>query len=197
MTYKADFEKEYQERFEWRKNRQIENLKELSEIAQSGGAESLQVFSKIIGNRASDNPKDALRWSILYMWFEATECYVYGEFQASILVCGAVVERCLKLEYEIANGVLPKGKWTLGKCKNECKNIVSKSVIDFVDIILDPRNDRAHALLEHDNPQLSISGGNNRGIEVLSSGHYLIEPFRGDAKIVIEATYKILKELHS
>lgn len=30
------FEQEYEERFEWRKARQIENLKELSEIAHSG-----------------------------------------------------------------------------------------------------------------------------------------------------------------
>lgn len=38
------YEQEFEERFAWRKARQIDNLKELSEIAQSGGAGALKEF---------------------------------------------------------------------------------------------------------------------------------------------------------
>jgi hypothetical protein len=62
--------------------------------------------------------------------------------------------------------------------------------------MLEPRNNRVHALLEHSNPDLAISGGAERGIEILSSGHYHIEPYRGDARSVILATYKILSALY-
>jgi hypothetical protein len=191
------FEQEYEGRFEWRKARQIANLKELSEIAQSGGADAIKAFPSLWGLSNSDDPKVALRNSILLLWCEAAECYIFGEFQSCILTCGAIVERCLKLQYQDAKGPLPKGShWTLGKCIRECRGIVSQDVLDLARSMLEPRNNRAHALLEHSDPHLAISGGLERGIEILSPRHYLIEPFRGDAKTVITTTYKILKELY-
>jgi len=39
-------------------------------------------------------------------------------------------------------------------------------------------------------------GGRERGIEDLSSGHYQIEPYRGDAKAVIAVTFEILAKLY-
>jgi len=188
---------EFEERFEWRKARQVENLKELSEIAQSGGGESLKEFPGLKRSPDSDGPEDALRWSIILLWCEAAECYVFGEFQSCILTCGAIVERCLKLEYEDANGALPSGShWTLGRCIRECVGTVSKDVLDLAQSMLEPRNNRAHALLEHSDPHLAIMGGAERRIEILSSRHYLVEPYRGDARSVILATYKILSALY-
>ncbi len=190
-------EQEFEERFEWRKARQLENLKELSEIAQSGGAASLKEFPGLKRSPDNDSPKDALRSSIILLWCEAAECYILGEFQSCILTCGAIVERCLKLEYEEANGALPLGsRWTLGRCIGECSGIVSQDVLDISQSILEPRNNRVHALLEHSDPDLAISGGAERGIEILSSSHYQIEPYRGDARSVIQTTYKILSALY-
>ena len=188
---------EFEERFEWRKARQIENLKELSEIAQSGGADSLKAFPGLKGSSENERPQDALSWSILLLWCEATECYIFCEFQSCILVCGAIVERCLKLEYEKANGPLPSGShWTLGKCISKCVGTVSRDILDLAQSLLEPRNNRAHALLEHTDPHLAIRGGEERGIEIRSSRHYFIEPYRGDARSVILATYKILSALY-
>lgn len=190
------YSQEYEERFSWRKARQVANLKELSEVAHSGGAPSLKAFPGLRGSGCSDDPKDALRWSIILLWCEATECFIFGEFQSSMLVCGAVAERCLKLKYEETQGPLPANShWTLGRCVHECQGILSQDVIDVARSMLEPRNNRAHALLEHSNPQMAISGGEARGIEILGSRHYLIEPYRGEAKEVIIATYKILQRL--
>lgn len=190
-------EQEYEERFEWRKARQIKNLKELSEIAHSGGGDSLKEFPGLKRSPDTDSPKDALSWSIILLWCEAAECYIFGEFQSCILTCGAIVERCLKLEYAEANGALPSGsRWTLGISIRECSGIVSQDVLDLAQSILEPRNNRVHALLEHSDPDLAISGGADRGIEIRSSSHYHIEPYRGDASSVIQATYKILSALY-
>ena len=190
------YEREYESRFAWRKSREIFNLHELSEFAQSGGSDALKILPGLIGPLYSEDPKDALRWSILMLWCEAAECYTFGEFQCCVLACGSVVERCLKLEYEKSQGALPpNSKWTLGTCVNKCKGIVSSEVLKLAQQILEPRNNRAHALLEHSDPQLFISGGSERGVELLSSGHAQIEPYRGDAKRVIDLTFKILSVL--
>jgi len=194
---KRGYEQEFEERFELRKARQIENLKELSELAQSGGADSLKAFPHLKRSIDNDGPNDALRWSIIQLWCEAAECYIFGEFQSCVLTCGAIVERCLKLEYEQAIGPLPSGShWTLGRCIHKCAGIVSQDVLDLAKSMLEPRNNRAHALLEHSDPELAISGGAERGIEIRSSGHYLIEAYRGDAKNVILSTHKILSTLY-
>jgi hypothetical protein len=192
----TNYEQDYDERFEWRRARQINNLKELSEIAQSGGVDAIKVFPRLWNDGNSDDPKAALRRSILDLWCEATECYIFGEFQSCILSCGAIVERCLKLQYQEVNGPLPPGtKWTLGTCIHRCKGVVPQNTLDLAQSILEPRNNRAHALLEHSDPGLAISGGPKRGIEIRSPQHYLIEPFRGDATKVIVTTHNILNEL--
>jgi hypothetical protein len=192
------YEQEYEDRFEWRKDRQIANLKELSEVAQSGGGAALKAFPGLRGSGSSDDPKDALRWSIIFLWCEAAECFIFGEFQSCILTCGAIVERCLKLQYQVVKGPLPANtRWTLGRCIRECNGIVPQDVLDLAQLMLEPRNNRAHALLEHSDPQLAISGGPDRGIEILSSQHYQIEPYRGDAKNVIATVYKILVKLYA
>lgn len=192
----TNYEQEYEGRFEWRKARQIDNLKELSEIAQSGGADAIKAFPNLLGVGNGDDPKAALRRSILDLWSEATECYIFGAFQSCILSCGAIVERCLKLQYQEVNGALPSGaKWTLGTCIHQCKGIVPQNTLDLAQSMLEPRNNRAHALLEHSDPGLAMMGGPERGIEIRSPRHYLIEPFRGDATKVIVITHKILKEL--
>jgi hypothetical protein len=189
------YEKEYIGRFEWRKERNINNLRELYQVA--GDWEFIESLKGLFGNHVSDDPIDALKWSILDLWLETRECYVYGEFQACILSCGAVVERCLKLEYQKAKGILPQtGLMTLGKMIRECKGIVDQDVLDLAKEILNPRNDRAHALLEHSNPQLAINGGSERGIEIRGSQHYLIEPFRGEATALIELSSEILAKLY-
>jgi len=190
-------EEEYESRFAWRKNRQLFNLKELAEIAQTGGADAMKKLPKLFSSITSNDPRDALGWSILMLWSEAAECYIYGEFQACILACGAVIERCLKLEYERTTGKMPGRRWTLGVCINKCRDIVASDILELSQKILEPRNNRAHALLEHTDPQISKIGGPNRGIEELSNHHHLIEFYRGDASHVIRTTYQILEKLYT
>ena len=186
---------EYDGCFEWRKDRNIHNLSELYKIA--GDWEFIKSLKGLFGPLVSDDPKDALKWSILNLWLEARECFVYGEFQACVLACGAVIERCLKLEYEKSGATLPpKGQMTLGKMIGNCKGIVDQAILDLAKQILEPRNSRAHALLEHSNPQLAIIGGPERGIEIRSPHHYLVEPFRGEATRVLELSSKILEKLY-
>ena len=195
-----NYDQEYESRFAWRKAQQVANLKELSAIAPPKGTDPLDTFPQLIAPRDSNDPKHALRWSILMLSYEAMECFILGEFQSCILTCGSVVERTLKLEYEEVYGKLPEnGIWTLGRCIYKLKwsgTRITSEITDLAKQILEPRNNRAHALLEHSDPMLSIMGGPERGIEVLSSGHYLIEPYRGDARKVIEVTLKILSELY-
>lgn len=188
----------YNNRFAWRKERQIFNLEELALIPESGGAEPLEAFPNLSLSKDLDDPKNALRWSIIYLIAEATECFVFGTFQSCILTCGSVVERALKLEYLSVHNSLPKGNWTLGRCIHQLdwKNTrVSETVIQLAASMLEPRNNRAHALLESSDPLLSIMGGPNRGIEIIPVGH-MVEPYRGDAKNTIETTYKILSNLY-
>jgi hypothetical protein len=197
MSKKTDefYKEEYEGRFEWRKERQIYNLSELYRI--SGDWEFVESLNGLFGSLVSDDPKDALKWSILNLWLEARECFVFGEFQACILTSGAVIERCLKLEYEKINGILPiREKLTLGRMIRKCKGIVDKSVLDLAQQILEPRNSRAHALLEHINPQLAMLGGPERGIEIRSPQHRLIEAYRGEAGKIMELNSKILAKLY-
>jgi len=191
-----EWTEEYETKFGWRKERQIHNLVELYQIA--GDQEALESLKGLFGTLVSDEFQDALKWSIFYLWLEARECYVFGLFQSCILTCGAVVERCLKLEYAKARGELPtEERLTLGKMIQKCKGVVDQTVLELTQEILGPRNSRAHALLEHSNPQLAIIGGPERGVEIHSSQHYLIEPYRGEAKQVVELTAKILTKLYS
>jgi hypothetical protein len=159
--------------------------------------EFVMSLKSLFGIRLSEDPKDALRWSTLYLWLEARECFVYGEFQACILSCGAAIEHCLKLEYEKIKGTLPSKKYfTLGTMIKECKGFVDQEVLYLAEQMLEPRNSRAHALLEHSNPQLAIMGGPKRGIEELNPQAYIIEPYRGEAERAIELSSQLLKKLY-
>lgn len=192
-------EKLYESRLTWRRPRQIENYSEIIEATGLLAADPLKAF-KVLFKPSSEDHRDALRWSILMMTYEATECYVYGEFQACVLAAGAVVERVLKLEYQVVHGTMPDKKgWPLGRCLFQLDwstTRVGLDVIERAKEILDPRNSRAHALLEHSDPQLSIIGGDEHGVELLASGHALIEPYRGDAKRLLTLTYEILSLLY-
>ena len=168
MFDERKIEEEYEATIGWRKKRQLHNLAELYQIA--GDRDSLKSLNALFGSLVSDDYIDALRNSILYLWCEARECYVFGQFQSCILTCGAVVERCLKLEYLKARKTLPSGELlTLGKMIKKCEGIVDQTVLSLAEEILKPRNSRAHALLEHSDPQLAILGGPERGIDALST----------------------------
>ncbi len=71
-----DFEKEYSERFDWRRDRNIANLEKLGSIAHLSGSHVLHDFPELYSSRTSNNPIDALRWSILILWLQATECFI-------------------------------------------------------------------------------------------------------------------------
>lgn len=193
---------EFDGRFHWRRQRQIDNLRRLREIAHWGGPDSLSALINLrpYGVQALSGSGDilyALRDSIVTLWLEATECFIFGQFQACILTCGAVVERCLKVEYQKVHGQLPKGNWPLGRCIYELdwNGILDSEVLELSMQLLEPRNSRAHALLEHSDPNAATYGG-NRDVQILDSQRYLIEPYRGDAEDVISVTWKILERLY-
>jgi hypothetical protein len=190
---------EFEQRFQWRKKRWLHNLNELAAHAQEGGSEATKRLPGLHGQLASDQPADALRWSILMLWLEATECYILGQFQSSVLTTGAVLERTLKLEYCVVRGSLPKGAWPLGRCIYELDwsgTRLTDPLLGEAKECISPRNSRAHALLEHDDPQLSIIGGPSRGVEILSNHHYLIEPYRGDSLVMLSHVWRILESLY-
>ncbi len=125
--------------------------------------------------------------------------FYFGLFESCVLTCGAVLERCFKLEYQKIHGKLPSGQWTLGQCIYKLDwegSRVTKEILNIADECLDSRNSRAHALLEHADPQTALAGG-NRGINFLDSGHYTIEPYRGDAEKVVSNTWQVLQKLYS
>jgi hypothetical protein len=195
----VDCSKEFEERFDWRRNSHIQNLSDLSAIANPGGSHSLKSLPFLASSLSSDDPKDALRWSIMMLWLQASECYIFGQFEPCILTCGAVLERCLKLEYQESKGHLPSGNWSLGKCAFELDwegTRITSEILNKVKECIHPRNCRAHALLEHSNPQLSIIGGAHRGIKVLSNDHYLVEPYKGEAIKLISNTWFVLSSLY-
>jgi hypothetical protein len=194
-----DFEKEYSQRFDHRRDRNIFNLAQIADIAHQGGSATLKALPSLVTSLTSDEPADALRGSILMLWLQAVECYIFGQFEACILAAGAVVERCLKLEYLFAKGPLPAGTWTLGKCINNLDWSNTRITADHLkcaEAIRGPRNSRAHALLEHSDPQESILGG-QRGINLHAGGHYTIEPYRGEASKVVANAWEVLASLYS
>ncbi|MEP7287617.1 MAG: hypothetical protein ABI947_17830 [Chloroflexota bacterium] len=194
-----NLEKEYEARFSWRISRQFENFKELAEFAHTGGGDTLNRFPKL-RYKFEDTPEDALKHSIFLLWNEAVECYIFGEFQSCLMTCGAVVERCLKLEFELdyqeKNGQpKPSRKWTLGTAIKDTQGIVSSEISQLADKLLDPRNSLTHALMEHSDPRKSLLGSERYMYQM--GPKYLIEPFRGDTKQAIEITFQILTKLYS
>ena len=184
--------------FEWRKERWISNLEELS---REVSPQILDPVRSLPGLAPKGDPGQslyALRWSILTLWPEATHSYVLGLLQACILASGAVVERVLKLEYQELNGPLPPGIWTLGKCafKLDLSNTrISQQLLSLARECVDPKNDRSHALLEHEDPMAAALGG-DRGVYPVASNAYLIEPFRGDALNIVSRTWSLLHGLY-
>lgn len=193
---KDRYEQEFDGKFLWRRERQIANLRELADITNARHVDGIDRLPNLSRGFAADDPKAALSMSIVYLWGEAVECFILGEFQACILACGAVVERCLKLAYQDAGKKLPRdAKWGLGLCIRKCRDLVKPDVLTYARRLTEPRNSRTHALLEHTNPTWAYLGGKSRRVILLPSGHAEIEPYRGDAREVIELTWKILLEL--
>ncbi|MEN6551872.1 MAG: hypothetical protein ABFC34_03190 [Methanobacterium sp.] len=194
-----EYKNNFEEKFSWRKDEYIENMKRLAEISKSYGIDPFKAFPSLFVPM-SDNPIDALRYSVLMLTYEATICFIFGIFQSCILTCGSIVERVLKLEYLEKNQQFPKnGNWTLGHCiykLNWTDTRISPEILDFAKQIVEPRNSRIHGLLENSDPQLSIMGGKNRGIRFLSSTHYMIEPYRGEAEMLITIVFEILTRLY-
>jgi hypothetical protein len=194
-----DFDQEYSQRFDSRRERNIENLAELASIAHLGGPEILDALPGLVSSRSAKDQISALRWSILILWLQASECFILGQFEPCILSVGAVVERCLKLEYQVANGSMPSGNWTLGRCiynLDWSSTRVNNSHLEFAKACHGNRDSRAHALLEHTDPALSMFGG-DRGIQILSPIHYSIEPYRGEATSMISNAWALLDSLYS
>ena len=193
-----DIEKEYDSIFSWRSERYIHNFEELLNECKIEFAYPLKIFSNLIKTGESNACLKALAMNIIYLIYEANECYILGEFQSCILTCGAVVERVLKLEYEKVKGALPKGNWTLGKCINRLDwkgTSITNEILENAKKLIEPKNSQAHGLLEHSDPILAFIGGKNRGIES-GDGKYLIEPYRGEALECIKSTYSILHTLY-
>lgn len=190
----------YSSTFDWHRQRKISNLKELANLDGAGEDPLIPSFpSSLLQRNKVDEISDALCRSILLLSTEAIHVYILGYFQSCVLTCGAVFERVLKLEYRRKHGELPEGRWTLGKCIHKLDwngTSITQDHIDKINKFLGPRNSRAHALLEHEQPKLAMMGGLNRGVEVRSNQHYLIEPFRGEAKEGMEALYSILSSLY-
>lgn len=199
MNEARSLEDEYKGRFDWRYEHNLERMNELQSITgNTGGSNTLYAYPQLKYTSVDASQEDALLVSLFNAWCEVCECYIFGEFQAVILLCRTIAERSLKLEYIKANGNLPVGqKWMLGKLITECNGIVNQTVLNLAEDLKTPGNDRAHALLEISNPQVSISGGENRGITITSERTYLIEPYKGDSVIAIEKAHLILKELYS
>lgn len=195
----TEIESDYDSRFNHRRKEQIEKLAELTKIAHPGGPEILEVLPKLFSSFGGAEIEDALRVSILMLYLQAAECYIFGQFEPCILTCGAILERCLKLEYRTTNGELPKGRFTLGKCVNNLDwqgTRISSDILEIVSKCIGPRNSFNHALLEHEDPSLSILGGQREFYKVSEYAH-VIERFRGDARDMITNTWEVVKTLYS
>lgn len=198
-TSKIDFEKEYNNRFDFRKDFYIKNFKELTNITNGKNLSLLETF-RCLYPAYEDNELESLKKSIFTLVVEATFCYVYEIFQSCILVCGSVTERILKYEYLKVYENLPKGTWTLGRLIYKLDwtaTRIDERILELAKVIKSPRNDRAHAILEQSNPELANMGGQNRGIYIVDENKYLIYPYRGEAKEIIKNTFEILTLLYA
>jgi len=184
-------------RFSWGQIGQTATLRETSEVARWSGPDPREALPRLA--HLNGDPSDALRCSVLTLWFEAAGCHSLGLFASCILTCGAIVERCLKLEYESKKGEFLKGRWTLGRCIYELDwdGILSPGILDLAKDIVNPRNSRTHALLEHSDPYLAMFGEPQDGTDVLGSPGSLTEVYRREASDVLETTLEILQRLYS
>lgn len=197
-----DYAQQFEDSLGWRKDDWIERLAEIGGYSSVGlfGTEGQNpaFFGRYIDRNHDRGSLDAIALSILLLWHEAVYCYVLEQFQASILTCGAVVERTLKFSYELKVGSLPGERWTLGRTIQECgkEGILDEGALSLAEQVNVPRNDRAHANLERKD-SLRANMGGNRGIKTLTSAAYLIFPFQQDARNVLDLTLEFLKRTHS
>lgn len=181
-------------RYEWRKKLQFQRFQELYHegIIGTNGATETATW-KLLHYDPENEIRTAYRRTLFFMWGDVQETYIFGQFMACILVCGALAERCLKLDYIEKEGALPDGRWTLGQIiyKEPMKSIVDKRLLELASELLGSRNSMAHALLEHDNPELASLGG--PAIRTpLSNHHHIIDPYRQEALEVLKVAAKIM-----
>lgn len=190
-----DFEKEYADRFDWRRGVSIGRIQELYDIAEnSGGDVKLmhEIYPQLKWIALDQTQEETLLISLFHAWNEVCECYIFGENQAVIILSRSIAERCLKLEYIKKQGNLPAGqKWTLGVLINNSAGIIDQALLDLAAELRDPGNDRAHALLEITDPQRANFGG-DRAVEIVGQG-YQIYQYAGEAKFAIAKAHEILK----
>lgn len=184
----------FKSRYEWRTEFQLQRCQELYEegIVGPKGVDK-KTTRKLIPDDPGNEIQTAYRRTLLFMWGDVQDTYIYGQFMACILVCGALAERCLKLDYIEKKGALPDGRLTLGNIiyKEPMKSIVDKRLLELASELLGSRNSMAHALLEHANPELASLGG--PAIRTpLSNHHYIIEPYRQEALKVLKVAANIM-----
>jgi hypothetical protein len=193
------YENIYDQRFGWHQEDYISNFKQLAEITNKKSLNPLDSF-RCLFTPFTQSHLDSISYSILLLTYEATICYTYGIFQSCIIVCGAILERILRFEYLKENHEMPDSNdWTLGRLiykLNWTNTKVTNKILELAKIVKKNRDDRSHANLEQNNPDFASYGG-NRGITFIDSTKYLIEPYRGEAKLSIESLFKILDCLYS
>lgn len=171
--------------------------------AHSGGDEKVTLDSLASDASALSRPQghqiEALELSILSLWAEAGRCCSLGLYEACILACGAVIERCLKREYERERGANLRGRWTLGRCVYELDwdGILAPDILERAKSVLSPLRGRAHALLEHCDPYLALLADSPGQLESRASESSLIEGYQEEAEYVLATTSDILRRLHA
>lgn len=193
------YENIYNERFGWRQDEYISNFIELAEITNKQSLNPLKSYRCLFTPYAQSH-LDSLSYSVLLLTYESTICYTYGIFQSCIITCGAIVERILRYEYLQKNQDMPDDSdWTLGRLIykiNWSNTRINDKILDLAKVVKVNRDDRAHANLEQKDPDAANYGG-NRGVTVVDSNKYMIEPYRGEAKLCMESIFKILDQLYS
>ena len=194
-----DYREIYDQRFGWHKEHYISNFIELAEITNNQSLVPLDSY-RCLFTPHSGTYIDSLSYSILLLTYEATICYTYGIFQSCIITCGAIAERILRFEYIKVNDKLPDDiDWTLGRLiyKLDWSNTrITEKILNSAKIVKKSRDDRIHAILEKEDPESAIHGG-NRGITIIDQSKYLIEPYKADAKLSIGSVFKILDILYT
>lgn len=135
----------------------------------------------------------ALAFSIDRLWGEAVKSFIFSIFEGTILICGSIVERTLKLAYGLSKeNEYEFRDWSLNDLIINCHEIVNPEILEKARRVSALRNDRIHAIKEIKNPQNSYYGKypENRNSQAKYSFHTF--PFRGEARDVIQLTEDIL-----
>ena len=75
-----------------------ENYQELDGLPESHHVDQLAFIGVLQPNQDRNDPRFALAMSIIGLIDEAFDTFTFGLFQASIMVCGGVVERIINFE---------------------------------------------------------------------------------------------------